>query len=144
LRNPEMWAPEIEKSGNVGSRNREIRKNLEMWAPEIEKSGKIWKCGLWKSRNPGKSGKTGSAGPPKRGNPENRASWGALFGPDLAQPAPKWGTFWFRLPEGRSGPARPRGQPARPPKRSNMPSPWGGVYIRIGGSFWACNIWGNI
>jgi len=139
-----MWAPEIEKSGNVGSRNREIRKNLEMWAPEIEKSGEIRENGVPEASKTGKSGKTGSPRPPKRGNPENRASWGALSGPDLDQPAPKWGTFWFKLPEGRSGPARPRGQPVRPRNGQICPPPWGVYILGSGGSFWACNIWGNI
>jgi len=114
-----MWAPEIEKSGNVGSRNREIRK-----------------CELPESRNPGNPiRKTWKSGKP--------GQLGALSGPDLAQPAPKWGTFWFKLPEGRSGPARPEDSP-RGPETVKYALPLGGVYIRIGGSFWACNIWGNI
>ncbi len=120
MRNPEIWEWEIGKSGNLGVGNREIRK-----------------CGLQKSRNP----EMWAPGIKKSGNV---VLAGALLGqiwPNRPQSGALFGLSCPRAGQDRPG---PRGQPREAPKTSNMPSPWGGVYIRIGGSFWACNIWGNI
>jgi len=150
MRNPEIWEWEIGKSGNLGVGNREIRKcglpksrNPEMWAPEIEKSGnvgsrnrEILETGVRKRGNPGNRGlKTGKSGKP--GQLEG------TFGPDLAQPAPKWGTFWSKLPRGPDKTGQgPADSPARPQKRQICPPP-GGVYILGSGGRFGPAIYGE-
>jgi len=130
---------EIEKSGNVGSRNREIRK-----------------CGLPKPRNPEKSGNVGSGNREIRGNPGKRGPRGLQNG-EIRKTGPVGGHFLgqirtnrpqsgalFGLSCPRAGQDRPGPRTAREaPETVKYALPPGGVYILGSGGRFGPAIYGE-